>query len=128
MSNSIIIIAIIVIILFTISYNYGPGFIKKERRYNSFRFDKLSKYECGEESIDDLYKTEELYIKYYMIALTYLIFDIEIILLFPFVSYLIYNNNLILYSISFLWSSFILIFFFFVLLGLLFEYLYGLFD
>ena len=137
MGKNIIIIITIVLILFMISYNYAPGFGLINRRFDSPKIEKYSKYECGEETIDELKKTEEspgrvgsprgeLYIKYYMIALTYLLFDIEIILLFPYISYLIsYNNimNLSLYS-----SNFILIFFFFVLIGLLLEYLYGLFN
>lgn len=109
-----------------VSYNYAPGFGLINRRFDSPKIEKYSKYECGEESIDDLKKTEELYIKYYMIALTYLLFDIEIILLFPYISYLLSYNNIINFS---LFSSYyILIFFFFVLLGLLFEFLYGLFN
>jgi NADH-quinone oxidoreductase subunit A len=123
-----IIIVIIVVILYIVSYNYRSGFMIKERRYDSPRIEKYSKYECGEEPIEELNKVEELYIKYYMIALTYLLFDIEIILLFPYISYLLSINHLLLYSFSLLWSSFILIFFFFVLLGLFLEYLYGLFN
>ena len=123
-----IVVIIIVLILFIISYNYSSGFIIKERRYDSPRIEKYSKYECGEEPIEELNKVEELYIKYYMIALTYLLFDIEIILLFPYISYLITINHLLIYSYSLIWSSFILIFFIFVLLGLFFEYIYGLFN
>lgn len=123
-----IVVIIIVLILFIISYNYSSGFIIKERRYDSPRIEKYSKYECGEEPIEELNKVEELYIKYYMIALTYLLFDIEIILLFPYISYLITINHLLIYSYSLIWSSFILIFFIFVLLGLFLEYIYGLFN
>jgi NADH-quinone oxidoreductase subunit A len=127
MKITIIIIGI-VLILFIVSYNYSSGFIIKERRYDSPKIEKYSKYECGEEPIEELNKVEELYIKYYMIALTYLLFDIEIILLFPYISYLLSVNHLLFYSFSFIWSTFILIFFFFVLLGLFLEYVYGLFN
>lgn len=127
MGKNIIIIITIVILLFIISYNYAPGIGYINRRYDSPKIEKYSKYECGEESIEELKKKEELYIKYYMIALTYLLFDIEIILLFPYISYLLSFNHLISFSNT-LFPLFILLFFFFVLLGLLFEFLYGLFD
>ena len=124
--KTVIIIITIVLLLFTVSFNYAPGIGYNNRIFDSPKLEKYSKYECGEESIDDLKNTEDLYIKYYMIALTYLLFDIEIILLFPYVSYLLSFNHLL--SFSTFSSSFILFFFFFVLLGLFFEFLYGLFH
>lgn len=120
MGKEIKIIIIIVIILYIISNIISPGFINI--RYRSGERDKYSKYECGEEILNIIKEKEELYIKYYMIALTYLLFDIEIVLLFPLISYLLSYNNIINYLFI------LLLFFFFVLLGLLFEYFYGLFN
>jgi NADH-quinone oxidoreductase subunit A len=69
----IIICAIISILLVSITYILNKDIIKVgDTKYN--------KYECGEEE----YKETSLYsIMYYKIAVTYLVFDIETILLFP---------------------------------------------
>src|ERR1700735_5162069 len=83
----LIITIMIVIILLLLSYNISGGYIKQYYP----KEDKINKYECG---IDIIYNKfnmnkENLYIKYYLIALTYLIFDIEIVLLFPYINYII---------------------------------------
>lgn len=120
MIKDIMILLSILLLLFIFSFNFAPAF--SNIKYNSPKIDKLSQYECGEEPFIDNKEYKELHIKYYLIALTYLLFDIEIVLLFPFVSFIFPN-----YDIPFYNSFFILIFIFFLLFGLLLEYLYGLF-
>ena len=44
-------------------------------------FEKLSSYECGFEPFDDVKKTFDIH--FYIVAILFLIFDIEIIFLFP---------------------------------------------
>lgn len=68
----IIIIILIVIILLVIT-----SLINK-RKLDRI---KLSIYECGNQEFEDTSK--QFYIKYYKIGIAYLVFDIEILILYP---------------------------------------------
>lgn len=64
----------------------------------SYDYEKLTQYECGlenfeEESIIESARKDKFYIKFYIIAIIFLIFDLESILLYP-VTLLFNKNNL----------------------------------
>ena len=52
-------------------------FLRPKRGYP----DKLSSYECGEEPVGDAYV--KFNIRFYVVALIFLIFDVEVVFLFP---------------------------------------------
>lgn len=80
-----------------------------------YRDSKLLRYECGVEE----YQDSNIYtIMYYKIAVTYLVFDIETILLFP-TSLLPTTNSLLLVLILFL---------IILIIGLIIEYLYDIYN
>lgn len=112
----------------------------------SYDFEKLSQYECGiepfEENQTTLYQLnnntitetrEKFYLKFYIIGITFLIFDLESILLYPIIfspalNYLqttsifkINNFYLLEESINMGYIVF-LIFMFMLILGLIYEY------
>lgn len=49
--------------------------------FKNNNFEKLSSYECGFEPFSDIKKTYDIH--FYIIGLLFLIFDIEIVFLFP---------------------------------------------
>ena len=73
--------------------------------------EKLVPYECGQEPIEDA--RGEFNIIYYIIGLQYLIFDLEIIFLYPIAASLWLQNT---------YLGFIVILIFFILLTLAFLY------
>lgn len=75
--------------------------------------DKLSQYECGFEPIEAVVDGGERYfIKFHIVAVIFLIFDLEAILLFPFISISTHANAI---PVFFLFMSFLI-------LGLLLEF------
>lgn len=89
---------------------------------------KLSTYESGEESIGQLQSTFNP--KYYVIALAFLLFEVELILLFPWA--LIYNNKhlVALEGKAWFWMAFVELLVFLALLALGLAYIWkkGHFD
>jgi NADH-quinone oxidoreductase subunit A len=81
----------------------------------NFDFEKLSVYECGFESI--VTTRIKFNISFVTIAVLYLIFDLEIILLFPWIFY--YQ-----YATAFTFGI-ICLFFFIILLGFVYEWKCG---
>jgi NADH-quinone oxidoreductase subunit A len=86
---------LIIIIIFILSKYINISKIERE---------KITAYECGfqeflEETVVAVGREEikkKYYLKYYIIAIIFLIFDLEILLLYPFItsfSSLLYNNN-----------------------------------
>lgn len=55
----------------------GSWFLRPRRPYP----EKLTSYECGEEPVGDAYV--KFNIRFYVIALIFLIFDVEVVFLFP---------------------------------------------
>lgn len=82
--ETIIISGIIIIIVYWLN----------QSKPSEWKTEKLSSYECGFFPFDN--KSSQFYIKFYLIAIIYLIFDLEIIILFPFAYAFFYllNNNL----------------------------------
>lgn len=89
-----------------------------------YNYDKLNPIECGFEPIEDrigIDAKERYYIKFYIIGIVFLIFDLEAILLYPFTTILIsnlqYNSPMgIMCYIIFL------LFIYFIILGLIYEF------
>jgi len=75
------------------------------------RLEKVSAYECGFNAFNDA--RSGYYVSFYLIALLYILFDIEITLLFPFIldlrmqdsySFLIMITFILLLSIGFIYE------------------------
>lgn len=131
MSTMIKITIIISFTLLTLTYLINKKF---------YSFDKFSPIECGFEPIEDRptflsyhnypkilglkfgeEERERYYIKFYIIGIIFLIFDLEALLLYPFTT-ILYTNweyliNTPIYFILFL------IFIYFIILGLIYEFL-----
>ena len=72
---------ILVFILIGVLFGVGPllaGFILGPRRPDS---EKLSPYECGFEAFED--SRMKFDVRYYLVAILFIIFDLEIAFLFP---------------------------------------------
>lgn len=78
-------------------------------------YDKESIYECGLQNYNILNKLKNYMIRYYLIVIVFIIFEIEIILLYPI---------LFTYNITLL-TNFI-IFIIFIILGIIIDILYQL--
>jgi NADH-quinone oxidoreductase subunit A len=83
---------------------------------NNRNLDKLLPYECGLEPIGTA--RGEFQIIYYIIGLLYLIFDLEILFLYPFAASLWLLN-------SYLGFISVLLFFIFLTIGFIYEWLNG---
>lgn len=60
---------------------------------NDSNFEKLSAYECGYEAFNDT--QQEYDIRYFLIGLLFIIFDIELMFLFPWIISLSFSGNFI---------------------------------
>ncbi len=71
------------IIVFLVAFGFGAGSIIASQLLGPKRPDpiKLSPYECGVEPVEDARK--RFFIHYYVIALLFLIFDIEVVFTYP---------------------------------------------
>lgn len=95
---------------------YGISFILAITNRN---IDKLLPYECGLEPIGDA--RGEFNIVYYIIGLLYLIFDLEILFLYPYAASLWLLNTYIGFIV-------LLIFFILLTLAFIYEYYLGALD
>jgi len=83
--------------------------------FKNYDTEKLSVYECGFDPFED--SLGKIDVRFYLVSILFLIFDIEVIFLFPWV--------LALSSIGF-WGFLVMIFFLFLLtLGFLYEWFRG---
>jgi len=82
---------------------------------NKYYFEKTSEYECGFSPFNSSFNNFD--IKYYLIALLFLIFDIEVIFLLP----LIFSLNYLNFFSFFISSIFVLFLFF----GFYYEWVKG---
>ena len=78
----ILIICLLLSLLFFLSY-----FITKKNP----TYDKLSAYECGYEAFNDVQQHQD--IRYFILGLLFIIFDIEVMFLFPLISILSFDGN-----------------------------------
>lgn len=117
-------IMIIISIIIAIAIILGTYFLNKFTSSSSV--DKLSQYECGFEPIEEkpgIETRERYYIKFHIVAVIFLIFDLEAILLYPFTTILFHNisigeNILIAFNVFY-------IFLIFLIIGLFYEFKKG---
>lgn len=94
----------------------------------SYDFEKLSQYECGIEPFDEnQFHLEKFYLKFYIIGIIFLIFDLESILLYPIIFYSPSQQLLSPAQIGaggggYTGYIIFLIFMFMLILGLIYEY------
>lgn len=81
-------------------------------------YEKFSAYECGFDPFED--SRSPFDVRFYLVAIFFIIFDLEVIFLFPFV--------MICDQISFFAFFFFLIFLFFLILGFIYEVSYSALD
>jgi NADH-quinone oxidoreductase subunit A len=118
-------IMIILSIIISIAIILGTFYLNKFTTTSTV--EKLSQYECGFEPIEEkpgIETRERYYIKFHIVAVIFLIFDLEAILLYPFTT-ILYNN---IQSGGFgllLPISVFFIFMFFLILGLFYEFKKG---
>lgn len=98
--------SVVVVILYSVSYVLAT---------KTFSYNKLSVYECGFEPFN--LTTIKLNVKFYLIILLFVLFDLEIVFLFPWVL-----TGIVLGLFGFYVLMFLLVF---LLLGFLFEYKKG---
>ena len=122
-------IMIIISIVISIIVIIGSYILNKRALDFANTQEKLSQYECGFEPIEEkpgIETRERKYIKYYIIGIIFLIFDLEAIILYPFIT-ILYSNmstgiNILTPYIVFL------IFMSILILGLFYEYKKGVLD
>jgi len=106
----------IIVVLFLIIISFI--FQIKEQTLN---LEKNKTYECGFDSFQDL--REKIDLHYHKMAIIFILFDIEIIFLYPYSLMTSYFSIINIESLGF-----ILIFILFIILGYFFEYKEGLFN
>jgi NADH-quinone oxidoreductase subunit A len=93
---------------------------------NESTVEKLSQYECGLEPIEEkpgIDTRERYFIKFHIVAVIFLIFDLEAILLYPFTTLIFqYFSSDINYLLPFI---IFFLFLFFLILGLFYEFKKG---
>ena len=103
----LLIVSILGTILFYLSWFFGSTILGRRR---------FAIYECGFRSLAGNYKPYAS--QYYILGLIFLLFDIEILYLFPFI--LTFNSSLVLKSFVIVW-----IFSFFLIISYIYEILKG---
>lgn len=81
--------------------------------------EKISEYECGFEPFDSATR-QPFDIHFYIVGLLFLIFDVEVALLFPW-SLNLFNSSLVVF-----WSGFLFIII--LIVGLIYEWKLGVLD
>jgi NADH-quinone oxidoreductase subunit A len=109
---------IFLILIFCLSLGFLIFFLSYFLIQRSLNFEKLTSYECGFEPFEDARGVFD--IKFYLIGILFIIFDLEVIFLFPWI--------LILFELSF-FSFFSMIFFLFILIVVyIYEWILGALD
>ena len=80
--------------------------------------EKISVYECGSSPFSD--SRNKFEVRFYIVAILFMIFDLEIVFLFPWIVVL---NNL-----TFLGNFIMIIFLFILLIGFIYEWFKGALD
>jgi len=86
--------------------------------YQSSDFEKISSYECGFSPFNDARSTFE--VKFYLISILFIIFDLEIIFLFPWIIGFPLNGKFSIFTM--------MIFVFILTLGFIYEWKKGVLD
>lgn len=107
----LILLSLISIIMLTVSRKVSILFLKDK--------EKISEYECGFEPFDSATR-QPFDVHFYIVGLLFLIFDVEVALLFP------WSLNLITASWTIFWGGFI--FLIILIIGLIYEWKLGVLD
>lgn len=83
--------------------------------YQELDIEKISAYECGFQPFED--SRTKFNVRYYLISILFIIFDLEIMYLFPW--------SITLFYTSYLSNFIIYIFFIFLIIGLFYEWKKG---
>ena len=83
--------------------------------FQNYDFEKLSPYECGFQPFEDA--RNKLDIKFYLVAILFIIFDLEVSFLFPWSMYL---NKIHFYGFWFM-----MLFLFILTIGFVYEWMKG---
>ena len=94
---------IIIFLIVSILLTYFLVFIGDSTNQIIKDVEKSSSYECGFQPFDIVLPNFE--IKYYLIALLFLIFDIEIVVLIPFINCIHFVNGVQFFSFFFFYST-----------------------
>ena len=86
--------------------------------YKPIDFEKITSYECGFNPFEDVYGRFD--VRFYLVAILFIIFDIEVSFLFPW--------SLVLYELRFLGLFSMLIFLAILTLGFFYEWRRGALD
>ena len=104
-----LLISIIGGVLFLVSYLIGHKLPDKE---------KNQAYECGFSPFEDA--RQKFDIRFYLVAILFIIFDLEVIFLFPW--------TLVLFSVNFFGITTMLIFLLVLVVGFIYEWVNGALD
>ena len=108
---SYILIFVIISFLISLLIFFASYFLA----FQNYDFEKLSAYECGFQPFEDA--RNKFDIKFYLVAILFIIFDLEVSFLFP---WSIYLNQIGFYGFWFM------IFFLFILtIGFVYEWMKG---
>lgn len=107
----------IIFVLFLISITIGVilYFISYFFISKNYNFEKTSSYECGFDPFSDI--TIPFEVKYYLVAILFIIFDLEVSFLFPW--------TIVFFYIGFYGFFAMIIFLFVLTLGFIYEWLQG---
>ncbi len=122
----IFIMSLMILISLAISIGVIFGTFLLNKFSTAYAVEKLTQYECGFEPVEEkpgIETRERFYIKFYIIAIIFLIFDLEAILLYPFTTILYHH---LFFGLS-LFVPFVvfLVFMAVLILGLIYEYKKG---
>lgn len=81
-------------------------------------YEKFSAYECGFDPFED--SRSPFDVRFYLVAIFFIIFDLEVIFLFPLV--------IVIDQLNFFSYFFVSIFLFFLILGFIYEVVYSALD
>lgn len=123
-------IMIIISILISIIVILGSFLLNKRSPFGFSQSEKLTQYECGFEPIEEkpgIETRERFYIRFYIIGIIFLIFDLEAILLYPFTTILLSPVGVDSHDLLKSYTVF-LVFMYVLILGLIYEYKKGVLD
>lgn len=116
----------IIISLLLSSFIIIISYIIQPRSKSAGGLDKVSQYECGLEPFEEeigIETRERFYLKFYIIGIIFLVFDLESILLYPITMILLPKYYPILSGFNYILSYIVfLIFMILLIIGLIYEY------
>lgn len=97
---------------------FGISFLLSNMLYSEYSYEKISSYECGFDAFSDA--RDPFDIKFYLIGILFIIFDIEVLFFFP----MVFSIHELFYYNIFIMFLFLLI----LMLGFAYEWKKGCMD